>query len=74
MSQEKEYLDRLVTELSLIIIKKFHKHLLFVVKILQLIEDIPHIIRGSSGSSLVCYCLGITNIDPVKEKLFFLDF
>ena len=30
--RKKEYLDRLVTELSLIIIKKFHKHLLFVLK------------------------------------------
>lgn len=27
--------------------------------------------RGSAASSVVCYCLGITSIDPVKEKLLF---
>lgn len=28
-------------------------------------QPIPHIIRGSAGSSLVCYLLGITQIDPL---------
>ncbi|VVU95814.1 Bacterial DNA polymerase III alpha subunit [seawater metagenome] len=72
--RKEEYLNRLLIELDLIILKRFHKHLLLVVKILDLIKDIPHIIRGSSGSSLVCYCLGITNIDPVKEKIIFSRF
>ena len=72
--RKQEYLDRLTDELNLIIAKRFHKHLLFVVKILKLVNDIPHIIRGSSGSSLVCYCLGITNIDPVKENVIFARF
>ena len=72
--KKEEYLNRLMDEFNLIIAKRFHKHLLFVVKILKLVEDIPHIIRGSSGSSLVCYCLGITNIDPVKENIIFARF
>jgi hypothetical protein len=36
---------------------------------MKLIEDIPHIIRGSAGSSLVCYLTKITNIDPIKENI-----
>jgi DNA polymerase III alpha subunit len=74
LPREEIYLDRLCEELSLIIEKKFDKHLKLVIKILELVDDIPHIIRGSSGSSLVCYCLGITNIDPVKEKISFARF
>ena len=30
--------------------------------------------RGSSASSLVSYCLGITDIDPIKYDLFFERF
>lgn len=74
LPREDIYLDRLCEELELIIRKGFDKHLKLVIKILDLINDIPHIIRGSSGSCLVCYCLGITNIDPVKEKISFARF
>ncbi len=31
--------------------------------------NIPHIIRGSAGSSLLCYLMGITEIDPIQLKL-----
>ena len=31
--------------------------------------NIPHIIRGSAGSSLICFLMGITDIDPVLYKL-----
>ena len=30
--------------------------------------------RGSAANSLVCYLLGITSVDPVKEKLLFTRF
>jgi len=30
--------------------------------------------RGSGASSLVCYCLGITNVDPVRWNLLFERF
>ena len=65
------YKNRLHQELVLIIKKKFVEYLINVRDILDLVKDIPHIIRGSAGSSLICYCLGITNIDPVKEKDLF---
>lgn len=70
------YYDRLVNEFRLVAQKKFTKVFLQVREILDLAnlgwEDgrsCPHIIRGSSGSSLICYLMGITNIDPIKEKI-----
>jgi len=32
-------------------------------------RPIPHIIRGSAGSSLVTYLLGITHVDPILNKI-----
>ena len=29
----------------------------------------PHIIRGSAGSSLVTYLLGITHVDPIQNRI-----
>ena len=68
------YVDRLAYELNLIIKKDFVHYLLQVCEILDLVYDIPHIIRGSSGSSLVCYLLGLGNVDPVKEDISFARF
>ena len=66
---EQKYIDRLLEELELIGKLNFSKHFLRVVEILNLTKDIPHITRGSAGSSLVCYLLGISDIDPIKEKI-----
>ena len=60
-----EYLDRLRRELELIRDRGFTKVFLQVKDILDLTTDIPHVTRGSAGSSLVCYLLGITDIDPI---------
>jgi DNA polymerase-3 subunit alpha len=30
--------------------------------------------RGSAGGSLACYCLGITNVDPIRHDLLFSRF
>jgi len=72
--KRKEYLDRLTSEFDIIIKKNFYNYILQVYELLDLVKDIPHIIRGSSGSSLVCYCLGITNIDPVEDNVCFARF
>ena len=65
-----KYYKRLVKEFHLIREKNFTKVFLQVRLILDLIDkSILHIIRGSSGSSLVCYLLGITDIDPIQEKI-----
>ena len=34
-----------------------------------MLDGNPHVIRGSAGSSLLCYLLGITNFDPIKEDI-----
>jgi DNA polymerase III alpha subunit len=69
-----KYQTRLERELELLDKKKFITYILQVCEILELVGDIPHIIRGSSGSSLVCWLLGITNIDPVKNSICFSRF
>ena len=63
------YYIRMSQEFTLIMCKKFYKVFIQVKQILKLTQDIPHIIRGSAGSSVVCYLMGITNIDPVKNKI-----
>jgi len=63
------YLDRLAEELELINQQKFAPHFLRVLEILELTQDIPHITRGSAGSSLVCWLLGITDVDPVAHNI-----
>lgn len=69
-----EYKERLENELNLIIKKNFVDYILQVCKILELVGNIPHIIRGSSGSSLVCWLLGITSIDPILNSICFSRF
>ena len=63
------YENRLSEEFALIDRNRFTAVFLQVRRILQLTPDIPHIIRGSAGSSLVCFLLGITQIDPIKHGL-----
>ena len=71
--EDPRYTARLEEEYSLIDKNNFSRIFLQVKKILEIIETIgketekpiPHIIRGSAGSSLVCYLLGITQIDPI---------
>jgi error-prone DNA polymerase len=64
-----DYIDRLTEELELIAKLGFAKHFLRVREILDLTRDIPHITRGSAGSSLLCWLLGISDVDPIKERI-----
>jgi DNA polymerase III alpha subunit len=64
-----EYAARLQEELELIAQLGFARHFLRVREILDLTQDIPHITRGSAGSSLVCWLMGISDIDPVAEQI-----
>ena len=38
------------------------------------LQNIFHITRGSCGSSLVCYLLGISNVDPIEQNISFSRF
>ena len=64
-----QYQQRLEQELELIAKLGFAKHFLRVREILDLTKDIPHITRGSAGSSLICWLMGISDGDPVQEKI-----
>jgi len=65
----KTYLSRLAKEIQLISYFDFVLVFLQVSKILELAADIPHIIRGSAGSCLLCFLMKITDIDPIKENI-----
>ena len=67
----KEYYYRLALEFRLIKQKTFTKVFLQVLDILGLLDpaQTPHVIRGSAGSCLVCYLLGITDSDPIAEGI-----
>jgi len=69
LPNNKKYTDRLIEELELIRDQNFAKHFLRVREILDLTTDIPHITRGSAGSSLVCWLMRIGDLDPVADNI-----
>lgn len=68
------YRDRLAFELTLFRDKDLLGYLAHAMDILSITQHLPHVTRGSCGSSLVCYLLGISNIDPVKYDIEFARF
>ena len=70
----KEYVTRLDYELTVISDNNLASHIMKAVQILEMTGKIPHVTRGSCGSSLVCFLLGIGNIDPVKYGIRFERF
>ena len=71
---DEEYVTRLDYELNVISDNHLASHIMKAVEILELTGKIPHVTRGSCGSSLVCFLLGIGNIDPVKYGIRFERF
>jgi DNA polymerase III alpha subunit len=61
-----EYQDRLAEEFAIIIQQRFTDYFLKIRRVLDLNSDIPHMTRGSAGSSLVCYLMAITDVDPIE--------
>lgn len=61
----KKYKERLLAEFGLIDKNQFVNVFLQVQTIMGFMSDIPHVIRGSAGSSLVCWLLGISDSDPL---------
>jgi hypothetical protein len=71
---EEKYTQRLNYELDMLSRKNLICYLMQAMQILYLTDNIPHVTRGSCGSSLVCYMLGISHIDPVKNNIKFARF
>ena len=69
LPDDDRYTKRLEEELEIIAKLGFARHFLRVREILDLTNDIPHITRGSAGSSLICYLLGISDVDPIEERI-----
>lgn len=64
-----KYLARLKEEFKIVQSKGFTKVFHQVRTILDLAGDTPHLLRGSAASSLICYLLGISDIDPLKYNI-----
>lgn len=65
--------QRIDKELNIIQKKGFSEYFLTVRDIIHLTEN-PHCGRGSAAASIISYCLGITEIDPIKYNLYFERF
>ena len=77
LSENKEYLDRLSLELDVIKSKNFSPYFLVVHNMLNWAKEQGIMVgpgRGSAAGSLVCYALGITEIDPIEYGLLFFRF
>jgi DNA polymerase-3 subunit alpha len=72
-----EYLERLDEELKIIKDKNFGPYFLVVRSMIAWAKKEDIMVgpgRGSSAGSLLCYTLGITDIDPIKHGLLFFRF
>ena len=77
LNENQEYLDRLDEELKIIKDKKFGPYFLVVRSMISWAKKEGIMVgpgRGSSAGSLLCYSLGITDIDPIKHGLLFFRF
>jgi DNA polymerase-3 subunit alpha len=72
-----EYLDRLDEELKIIKDKSFGPYFLVVRSMIAWAKKEGIMVgpgRGSAAGSLLCYALGITDIDPIQHGLLFFRF
>lgn len=70
------YRERLDAELEVIRAKAFADYFIFVADLVQWAKERMFVGpgRGSSGGSLVCYLLGITEVDPITHGTLFERF
>jgi DNA polymerase-3 subunit alpha len=77
LDTNEEYIARLEEELTVIKDKKFAPYFLVVRNMLNWAKKEDIMVgpgRGSAAGSLLCYALGITDIDPIKHGLLFFRF
>ena len=71
------YVDRLNEELAIIASKNFASYFLVVGDMINWAKENDIRVgpgRGSAAGSLVCYALGITDVDPIEYDLLFFRF
>jgi len=71
-----EVKDRLIYELDVIRETEFPNYFLIVWELISFVREqkILFGVRGSAAASIVLYCLGITDIDPMAHNLVFERF
>ncbi len=77
LSEKQEYLDRLNEELEVIKAKNFGPYFLVVRNMIAWAKQEGIMVgpgRGSAAGSLLCYALGITDVDPIVHGLLFFRF
>jgi len=77
LAESQVYIDRLNEELSVIKDKSFASYFLVVADMINWAKENNIRVgpgRGSAAGSLVCYSLGITDVDPIKYDLLFFRF
>ena len=77
LEESQVYIDRLKEELSIIKDKSFASYFLVVADMINWAKGNDIKVgpgRGSAAGSLVCYTLGITDVDPIKYDLLFFRF
>jgi DNA polymerase-3 subunit alpha len=76
-SNNQTYIDRVEEELSVIASKSFASYFLVIADMIDWAKTNDIRVgpgRGSAAGSLVCYALGITDVDPIKYDLLFFRF
>ena len=74
---KEEYRQRLDDELSIIKSKNFSSYFIIVGNMIRWAKNNSILVgpgRGSAAGSLVCYALGITEVDPLEHGLLFFRF
>jgi len=77
LDKNQEYLDRLAEELEVISNKNFGPYFLVVRSMISWAKKEGIMVgpgRGSAAGSLLCYALGITDVDPIEHGLLFFRF
>jgi len=68
--------ERFERELTIIRGKKFCSYYLIAYDLVQFAarKGFEHVGRGSGANSVIAFCLGITNVDPIELNLYFERF
>jgi DNA polymerase-3 subunit alpha len=77
LADKEDYMARLNEELEVIKDKKFGPYFLVVRNMINWAKKEDIMVgpgRGSAAGSLLCYALGITDIDPIQHGLLFFRF
>ena len=77
LHEDINYIERVEEELKVIKDKKFASYFLVIADMINWAKTNSIMVgpgRGSAAGSLVCYALGITDVDPIKYDLLFFRF